>query len=324
MDLRQRTRRFGRYVILAACILRLLLMGAAEFPGGEREKNTQEKTGQNVRFSLSLAEYARESPAPRTGPTALRAFRGEDAGQVEMDDLAGLSPDLQALVQLPLEWDLADGEPRVLILHTHATESYTQSGEDYPESARYRTLSEEHNMVSIGEAVAQVLEATGIGVIHDRQLHDHPSYNGSYAQSRQSAGRVLEQHPTIRLILDLHRDASAQGSRQLRTQAEVGGQTCAQLMLVVGTDASGQDHPRWQENLALALKLHILLQRQYPGIMRPVNLRSQRFNQDLLPGALLVEVGAAGNTREEALRAARILGEGICALSGGVSPGEGP
>ena len=83
-------------------------------------------------------------------------------------------------------------------------------------------------------------------------------------------------------------------------------------MVVLG---SGFSH--WQENLSLALKLCAQLERQHPGITRPIQLRRATFNQDLSPGALLIEVGAAGNTRSEALRAAEELADAIIALSRG-------
>ena len=86
-------------------------------------------------------------------------------------------------------------------------------------------------------------------------------------------------------------------------------------MAVVGTNGSGLHHPNWQKNMALALKLHVQLERMYPGITRPISLRSQRFNQDLLPGAMLIEVGAAGNTQAQALQAADCLATAIIALS---------
>ena len=88
-------------------------------------------------------------------------------------------------------------------------------------------------------------------------------------------------------------------------------------MLVVGTDYGGLRHPQWQENLSIALKLQIQLEELCPGICRNINLRTQRFNQDLSPGAMLVEVGASGNTRQEALRAAEVLAKGIISLAHG-------
>lgn len=330
MDLQQRTKRFGISVILCACVLRFFSGGG---PGkllnwlrdpAESPFLTYLETGRNVRFSASLAsfsEHFRESPAPWIPEEDKPSFSGSDAGAVEMDYDCTLRPDLEALLEAPLDWDLTGEEPTVLILHTHTTESYTKTGENYEETARYRTLEEDHNMLSIGEAVAEILRSAGIGVIHDREVHDYPSYNGSYVHARASTEELLKQYPSVRLILDLHRDAVEVGGRQLRPLAQAGEGDTAQLMLVVGTNVSRQSHENWEENLSLALKLHVQLQRQFPGIMRPLNLRSQRFNQDLSPGALLVEVGAAGNTHGEALAAARALAEAIAALARGTETG---
>ena len=172
-------------------------------------------------------------------------------------------------------------------------------------------------MLSIGDEVARILGENGITAYHDRTLHDHPSYTGAYSHARTTTRELLERYPTIRLVLDLHRDALETGKSQLRTHAVVRGEDSAQLMLVMGTDAGGLEHEHWEENLSLALKLQLQLERRSPGITRPINLRSQRFNQDLSTGALLVEVGAAGNTRQEALVAARELAMAIVDLSRG-------
>ena len=127
----------------------------------------------------------------------------------------------------------------------------------------------------------------------------------------------MKGYPSIRLVLDLHRDAADTENGQLRTAVDTGDGQIAQLMLVMGTEEAGLRHPDWEENLSLALKLHATLEGQCPGIMRPLILRSQRFNQDMSPGALLVEVGAAGNTHAEAIAAAEQLAEAIAALAGG-------
>ena len=319
MDLRQRTKGFSASVILCACILRLGLMGLPMllFP-------IYSETGRNVRFSSSsekFLEHFRESPPPWLPTEEKIEFTSEDLSLVEMDYDCNLRPDLEALLIKPLEWDLKTDGPSVLILHTHTTESYTRNGEEYPESSAYRTLDEAYNMLSIGETVAERLEAAGIRVIHDRQIHDYPSYNGSYVHSRGVTEQILAENPSIRLVLDLHRDAVEKEGKQIRPVVRNAQDGAAQMMMVVGTDSSRPNHVNWQENLALALKLQVQLQRQFPGIMRPVNLRAQRFNQDLSPGALLVEVGAAGNTRQEALAAANELAEAIIAVSGGCNKG---
>ncbi len=281
------------------------------------------ETGRKVRFSPSLEEksnFVGESSPPLTlheDSISLPCFSSSDSAGVKLTNMSGRSPELETLLSRPLNWDLQSEDPTVLILHTHATESYTRSDERYRETAAYRTLSEGHNMLSIGDRVAEMLSERGISVIHDRELHDYPSYNGSYNHARKSIEYYLSRYPSIQLVLDLHRDAAGDESNQLRTLAQVAGESAAQLMLVVGTDGAGLHHPNWQENMALALKLQIQLERIAPGITRPINLRSQRFNQDLSKGALIVEVGAAGNTRAEALRAAEVLVQAVAELANG-------
>ena len=83
-------------------------------------------------------------------------------------------------------------------------------------------------------------------------------------------------------------------------------------MIVLGTN-----YDTYEDNLSLGLKLQVQLERQAPGITRPLQLRASRFNQDLCPGALLVEVGAAGNTHGEALLAAQELAQAVIALAQG-------
>lgn len=250
-------------------------------------------------------------------PQALPVFATEDAALVRVNSSCGYEADLPMLLQNPLSWDLTGAGPTVLILHTHGSESYQPDG-TYTESSRYRTQNMAHNMISVGDRLVQILEQNGVGVVHDRTAHDIPSYSSAYASSRESVQKYLEQYPTIRLVLDLHRDSveDSQGS-QLRFTTQVEGESVAQLMLVVGTDAGGLTHPDWPENMSLAVKLHAQLEKNAPGICRAISFRSQRYNQDLSPGALIVEVGSAGNTREEALRGVEQLGKAILELCHG-------
>ena len=337
MDHDNRSLRMGAAVILFALVLRL---GAGGFFQPIADLLCQPniaslmiylETGRIVRFSdssgtstpfaviTSAPTESAEPVEPTVPDNAVPVFSAVDAALVEIYGIES-SADTEALLEMPLDWDLTGPEPTVLIYHTHATESFTpSSGEDYVESSAFRTLSEDYNMVSIGTRVTELLEAGGISVIHDRQLHDHPSYNTSYNSSRASVQQYLEEYPSIRLVLDLHRDASGDNNNQMTTAATVDGESSAQLMLVIAAGSSARPVPNWQENLALGLKLHVQLERIAPGICRYVNLRSSRFNQDLSPGALLVEVGAAGNTHQEALTAAEVLAEGILALAQGAN-----
>ena len=260
-------------------------------------------------------ETRQEDPAE---PAAAIPVFGEDQKPLVQVN-APWPVDTANLLQQPLTWDLKADAPTVLILHSHATESYEKEP-GYEETSPYRTLDTNYNMVSVGERVAQLLEAGGIRVIHDGTLHDYPSYNDAYGNARQTVADILDKNPSICLVLDLHRDAAEDvNGRQKVSTATVEGEKCANLMLVMGSDSGGLSFPDWERNLALAVKLQAQLEQTYPGLCRPIKVVSGRYNQDLSTGALLIEVGTAGNTHAQALRAAEYLAEGILALAKGAN-----
>lgn len=260
-----------------------------------------------------------QAPTQPTQPAepkpVLPVFAPDDASLVKVNSACGYDTDVPAWLQQPLQWQLQQETPTVLIVHSHGTESY-ENTENYTPSGYYRTRDTAYNVVSVGAALAQELRQGGISVIHDTTMHDDPSYNDAYDQSRSSIQAYLQQYPSICLVLDLHRDAVASDSGQIKYTVSTPEGTAAQMMLVVGTDAK-LSHPRWPENMALAVKLHALLEKNYPGICRPISFRTSRFNQDLSSGAVLVEMGAAGNSRQEALLAAKLLGKTLLQLSNG-------
>ncbi len=256
-------------------------------------------------------------PAGPVAPAAL-SFSTADAqlADIRYGQDCTYRPDVQKLVMQGLDWDLSGKQPTVLIIHTHASESYTkQPGQDYQESSAYRTLDRNYNMVALGDRLTALLQQAGITVIHDRQIHDYPAYSSAYQNSRASIQAYLQQYPSIQVVLDLHRDAVAlsDGSQYAPT-VSVNGKQVAQLMMVVGSDGSGTEHPRWQENLSAALKLQVLLEKMVPGITRSTILRAQRYNQDLSAGAMIVEIGTAGNTFEQAMGAVPVLAEALIQL----------
>lgn len=316
--------RVGAAVVAGALALRLL-------GGSLPDKLISFFSDPEVVTAMMFLETGRVIRTPQISPTeptqpvetiapeapAIPVFSAEDAGLVQINNASGCTVDEQALLTSVLDWDLTGSEPTVLILHTHSTESYTGSCSD---PTTYRTQDENNNMLAVGQRLAERLETAGIGVIQDRTVHDYPSYNGSYTHARKSIKEYLAQYPSIRLVLDLHRDAVANSDgSQLAVRTTVDGESTAKLMMVVGTNAGGLNHPNWEENMALALKLHVQLEKAHSGICRPISLRSQRFNQDLTVGAMLIEVGAAGNTLDEALNAADLLAEAIVALSHGAN-----
>ena len=212
---------------------------------------------------------------------------------------------------------LGEEGPQVLILHTHGSEAYTPVPEtDIVWSGNYRTTDYRYNVVRVGDEMAEVFGAAGISVLHDRTLYDYPSYNGAYDRALVSIQKYLEQYPSIRFVLDVHRDAIEDGQgNQYKAVSEVeGAGVSAQMSLVVGSDGGGLTHPDWMENLKLAAAVQQDILEHYPTLMRPVLLRNSRYNQHAATGSLLLEVGAAGNSPEEAALAGRLFAERMTAV----------
>lgn len=203
-------------------------------------------------------------------------------------------------------------EPQVLIVHTHTTEAYmTYDAGYYNASDLSRTKDNSHNVVAVGEAIAAQLRAAGIGVVHDATIHDNPKYTGAYDRSAATIQKNLEEHPTIRVVLDIHRDAIYRSStNRLKPTAVINGRKAAQMMIIASAcDSSSQPHPDWPENVRLALRLQSALNAQYEGIVRPLYLVDSRYNQHLTKGSLLIEIGTDGNTIDEACYSGQILGK---------------
>ena len=224
--------------------------------------------------------------------------------------------EVRAILAQPSPVSLAcDGTIEVLILSTHATEAYEPG--DYgwfdPDYAS-RSSGTDENVTAVAAALAERLRAHGVGVIHDTTLFDSPSYEGAYDRSRAAAEEWLRICPTIQVILDVHRDALGSDGVRLKPTALADGEKAAQVMLIAGCDNGEFDMPGWRDNLRFAAALGSSLEELAPGLTRPILFDYRKYNQDLLPGALLVEVGSHGNTLEEAKRSAVLLADAIAAV----------
>lgn len=228
------------------------------------------------------------------------------AGGVYIENRPGLPLDVAALASAALTLELPADGPQVLIMHTHGTEAYTPDGADvYTPSGDCRTTDENYNMIRVGEEIASVLTSMGLTVLHDKELYDYPNYSGSYDRSLAAVEQYLQDYPSIRVVLDVHRDALiGEDGTVYKPITTIDGVKTAQVMLVMGSNAK-YDHPDWQENLSLAVKVQREMNTLWPTLARPIGLRENRYNQQTTTGSLLVEIGAHGNTLQEALAAAR-------------------
>lgn len=310
----KKTIRFCAVMILFAIGLRL-------HAGGFFHQCLDVLTGPKVRAFLLYAGTGmvyvppeQTTVPPETVPEEtqpLPSFSPDDATLLHITNYPDYTLDVPAMLTAPLSWDLTTEAPSVLIVHTHACEGYEGT-------ADYRTTDKTQNMVSVGEALAQSLRSKGIAVLHDTTLHDAPYYDGAYFRCRDTIEQYLQQYPSIQMVIDLHRDAYTDSSgNQASGAITVNGVTTSRLMFLVGTDADGWNHPDWSQNLSTALKLQTILEKKYPGLCRPICMRSSAFNQDLSRGMLLIEVGTAGDQKAHAVQAVQFLSEGIAALSHG-------
>lgn len=238
------------------------------------------------------------------------------AEEITVSGSCTYSYDKTALLQQPSAMELSQEGPLVLIVHTHSSEAYTpEPGQEYTATAAYRTREEAQSVIAVGDILAKTLEEQGISVLHDRTCNDDPSYNTAYWTTLQKIQAWKQQYPSIQMVLDIHRDAVEDAAGQaVALSSSQQGQTAAKLMLVVGTDQGGLEHPDWQENLANAMKLQSVLQGQYPGLCRSLDLRKERFNQHMTPGSMLIEVGSNGNTLNQALYSAQLLGDALARM----------
>ncbi len=205
-------------------------------------------------------------------------------------------------------------EPQVLIMHTHATECFMNEERDYYTSSDpARTTDNSKNITHIGEIVAARLKSAGIGVVQDKTQHDYPAYSGSYSRSEVTVKEYLKKYPSIKIVLDIHRDSiSLSGGDRSRPVKEIGGRNAAQVMLCMGSETGAvKGHPNWKENLKLALRFQQTMEVMYPGLARPLVLASKLYNQHLTTGSMLIEVGTESNLLSEAEYSAELVGDAL-------------
>ena len=218
---------------------------------------------------------------------------------------------------LPFSIEVGSSEPQVLIMHTHATETY-QLHDDlwYDPSFNARSTDNALNMTAVGAVIAGVLNDAGIHTVQDTTLHDYPSYTGAYERSNATVRHWLEEYPSIKVVLDVHRDAiEYEDGTRVKPVAEIGGLKAAQVMIICGAD-NGGNLPNFKQNLRFAAAWQDKIETMFPGLARPVLFDYRYYNQDLTTGSLLIEMGGHGNCLEEAKYSGQLVAQALAALFG--------
>ena len=288
-------------------------------------KTPQETTSQKVESVASTTSSKKE-----TATTSAAAVKGkiltryispysvkDSYSGVYLKNYTSAKVDLKELLNKKINFKInKNSEPQVLIMHTHTTESFMQTDENYyTEDFNSRSTNNNKNMVKIGGIIAKKLNDNGIKTLHDKTQHDYPEYTGSYSRAAKTINSYLKKYPSIKIVLDLHRDAISADGGKAKLVTEIGGKKAAQVMLVMGSQTGSiKDHPKWKENLSLAVKLQQTMEAKYPTLARPLMLMSKKYNQSLSTGSLLIEFGTDVNTLSEACYSAEMVGDSLVSL----------
>ncbi len=196
--------------------------------------------------------------------------------------------------------------PQILIYHTHSQETYADYGPQNPSA----------NVVGVGSYLTSLLEAKGWNVLHDVSAYDiqggELDRSKAYNYALDGVSRILEEHPTIQVVLDVHRDGVRES---VHLVSDVGGVRTANIMFFQGMSRTPEGeisylpNPYLKENLAFSFQMQIEAMARYPGFTRKIYLKGLRYNLHLRPRSALIEVGAQTNTGEEAMNAMVPLAE---------------
>ncbi len=228
----------------------------------------------------------------------------------------GESPGGQGTATQPTDWGPASA-PIAAIYHSHAMESYLPSVKLASAGTTGKMDAEEAfsddpeiTVVRAGQELAEILaKQYGVPTVHSRRFHDSGGRLGAYVQSAETVERLLKQYPSLRILIDVHRDAP----RRERTTAVIAGEPAARILLLVGSDAK-LSHPDWESNYAFALALHQAMENLYPGLSLGIMVKESRYNQHYSPHAMLVEMGGVDNSMEEVLRSTRMFADALVAV----------
>ncbi len=204
--------------------------------------------------------------------------------------------------------------PQILIYHTHTREAYRQTDVDvYSEVGEWQTLDGAHSVVAVGDILKAELESYGFSVIHDTTDHVPPKQSTAYSRSLQTMLDYKQQYPSLKVFIDLHRDAYGDLEAGSKDYVTIEGKECARLMFVVGTGENydGKEKPNYESNYKLAQAVTGELENICEGFTRPIRVKPGRYNQQVSDMCLLIEDGHNANTLEQAKNSIRYFAQAL-------------
>ena len=258
----------------------------------------------------------------RDGDILAKTYTSKDAthtwGRLSVRNTTKTQPgrDISKDLAAPIDLKLDKSKPAILIFHTHTTEGFELIERPwYAADWSSRTENAGKSIVRVGTEMAKMLERAGWQVIHDTAIYDR-QYTGAYDKSRAAVRKHLEDNPGILVTLDVHRDAiHTDKGVHIKPMAKINGKNAAQVMIITGlAEGAIEGYEHWEENLRFAAKLQMAAEENFPGLMRPIFFAPRRYNMDLTPYSLLLEMGADANTLDEAVYSGRMIGQALAGL----------
>ncbi len=280
-------------------------------PVVEKEKETPKDVVQSLDtsfFDASIVDVNTENVVLKeTEMTkkSTKTYTRIDIDGVTILDYSTKKIDYEELMNMEVK--LKKAEDKILMYSTHTSESYTNSElYKFKYSSNFRSKDAKYNMLSVMHILNETLKEKGITTVMDKTSHDYTSYNSAYKNSMNTLNKNLKEHSHFGLVIDVHRDASS--DLTFGPKVKINGKDTAKLMIVIGVGYQSLENKYWKENLAAALKIAKIGEAMYPGLFRHILVRDSRYNQHIEDGSILIEVGATGNTLEEAYYGVRCLG----------------
>lgn len=302
-----------------------LMAAFAVLPDADKnyEKKPEEKPSQPAPKADTQATEQPQKIEEETTKSDERTYKVSEihlsSGEISYNDFfvnnnTSYDMDIKALLDAPLGFEFdSTRQAQVLIVHTHTCESYMSEDTGYYYESFYpRSTDNSTNVVAVGEKIAQSLKAHGIGVVHAKEQHDNPSYDGAYDRSYDTIQEYMSKYKEIKVVLDIHRDSmTADDMTRYKPTFTYNGQKAAQIMIMTGHDDGDGDFACWEQNLNFALKLQDKCESKYKGMTRPLNFGEFTYNMNVNSGSLLIEVGTDANTLDEALLTGEMLGNAL-------------
>lgn len=289
------------------------------------ETKSQNKTEKNLSDNISdfqtsiataeeIEEYEKQHEGEEQYPVLefTTTIGNQSYGDIHIKNASSFDMNIKEELEGELGFSLEDTkEPQVLIYHTHTCESFLTYDTGYFYEGFYpRTTDSTKNICAVGDEITKQLNDAGIVTLHDKTLHDSPSYNGAYDRSYETVSGYLEKYPSIKVVLDIHRDGIGNDVQRSKPVFMADGKKAAQIMILAGynydDDPSFTD---WEYNLRFALQIQKNAQEMYPDMVRPLYFADFMYNMNINTGSLLIEIGADGNTLEEVRYSGYLLGK---------------